>query len=135
MNLQGEFQAGRIGETEVQDHQIGMCEAENLPSLVGGSSRDRGVAHILQHLASMAAGTGFVIDHKNERHDQTYTGHESRAGASGLCALESLLQRPGDGLEQRLDAERFVEGGHRESVWADGMREVVEVENRYSLRR
>jgi hypothetical protein len=55
-----------------------MCEAENLPSFVGGSSRYRGVAHILQHLTGDAADAWFVIDNKNERHDETYTGRELR---------------------------------------------------------
>jgi hypothetical protein len=78
LNLQGQFQAGGIGETEVQDHQVGMGKAENLPSFVGGSSRYRGVAHILQDQTGVAADAWFVIDDKNERHDETYTGREPR---------------------------------------------------------
>jgi hypothetical protein len=107
----------------------GACEAENLPGFDGGCSRDRGVADVLQHLTGMAADAGFVIDHENERHDQTYTGYGAGAGASGFSALGALLQASGDGFKQRVYAERLVAGGHWESVRADGVRQIVEVEN------
>lgn len=78
LNLQGELQARNIGETKVQDHQIRACEAENLAGFVGGGGCDRGVTHILQDLADMAADAWFVIDNEDKGHDQRYTG-----GANG----------------------------------------------------
>ena len=110
--------------TRVRSADLGSTQ-----QLPGGCSRDRSVAHIFQHLTGMAPDTGLVINYENERHEPNLHGHEPRAGALGFCALESLLQCSGGGVEQRVYAERCVEGGHQESVWADVMREVVEVEN------
>ena len=89
LNLQGELEPGNIGETQVQNYQIRACQAENLPGFVGGSSRDGGVTRVLQGLASMAADGGFVFDHEDEGHDQTYTGREADASWSGRRHLRS----------------------------------------------
>jgi len=68
LNLKGELQAGKVGESKVQDYEAGVGEREDFRGLMGGCRRNRAVPCIFQDLTDMATDAWFVIDNEDECH-------------------------------------------------------------------